>query len=422
MQKARVRDGVELAVEWNKFILQAEMHTEGYRGPVAARTYGYVGLAAYEAALPGLSGDFQSFLSHFQGLVIPDAPPVNRFNHAIAMNACYATLIGKFFRSAPETTRYQLVVLKEKWEKALAPGVDTTVIRISNAFGTDIANAVFMWSATDTIGHMANHHNYDRNYTPPAGDGKWITSVDFPMPPLLPYWGEVRPFIIHQDDYLAKPLPPFSTETNQTYYVQALEIISLARPLSTEHQLIAEFWSDDHPGLMFTPPGHWLAITNQVIESVHPSIEKTLETYLKIGFTLNDALVAAWYSKYTYNLERPESYIQQYIDPAWRSFTPTPSFPSYPSGHAMIGAAAAEVLGAMYGDTFKIDDKSHAMFPEFGIKPRCFNSFSDMARENALSRILIGVHWRMDAEEGLRLGTLIGKEVSQLQVEKKLTE
>lgn len=88
----------------------------------------------------------------------------------------------------------------------------------------------------------------------------------------------------------------------------------------------------------------------------------------------------------------------------------------------MMGAAAAEVLCTMYGDTFKLDDKSHAMVPEFGIKPRCFNSFRDMARENALSRILIGVHWRMDAEEGLRLGALIGKEVNQMQVEKKLTE
>lgn len=422
MQRARIRDGVGLAVEWNTFILQAEMHTEGYRGPVAARTYGYIGLAAYEAALPGLAGDFQSFSNRFQGLIIPDAPPADRFNHAIAMNACYATLIGKFFRSAPETMRRQLMVLKEKWEQELASGTDTSVIRISSTFGIDVANSVFAWSATDSIGHMANHHNYDRNYIPPVGDGKWVTSADFPMPPLLPTWGEVRPFVIRKENYLAKPLPPYSVETNQTYYVQALEIISLGSPLSTENQLIGEFWSDDHPGLMFTPPGHWLAITNQVIEKEHPSIEKTLETYLKVGFALSDAMVATWYSKYIYNLERPESYIQRNIDPGWRPFSPTPSFPAYPSGHSMMGAAAAEVLCTMYGDTFKLDDKSHAMFPEFGIKPRCFNSFRDMARENALSRILIGVHWRMDAEEGLRLGALIGKEVNQLQVEKKLTE
>ena len=45
-----------------------------------------------------------------------------------------------------------------------------------------------------------------------------------------------------------------------------------------------------------------------------------------------------------------------------------------------------------------------------------------MARENALSRIIIGVHWRMDMDEGLRLGELIGKEVSELQIENKLTE
>jgi hypothetical protein len=32
-----------------------------------------------------------------------------------------------------------------------------------------------------------------------------------------------------------------------------------------------------------------------------------------------------------------------------------------------------------------------------------------MAEENALSRIFIGVHYRMDCEEGIRLGTLIGR-------------
>jgi membrane-associated phospholipid phosphatase len=413
---------VDLALDWNKFILRAEMHTEGFRGPVASRTYGYVGLAAYEAALPGLSGDYQSFASRFPGLEIPDPPPSTHFNHAISMNACYAAILGKFFLAAPENIRGDMKGLDEKWEKILSDGVDTSIVKLSRDFGTGVANAVYAWSASDTVGHMANHHNYDRKYVPPAGDGKWVTSVDFPMPPLLPYWGRVRPFIIHTEEYLAKPLPPYSIDADQPYYRQALEIISLGSPLTPENQLIVEFWNDDHPGLMFTPPGHWLAITNQVIEMEHPSIEKTLETYLKVGFALSDALIATWYSKYVYNLERPESYIQKNIDASWRPYSPTPPFPAYPSGHAMLAAAAAEVLSSMYGDTFKLDDKSHQGFEDFGIKPRCYNSFRDMAKESALSRILMGVHWRMDSEEGLRIGAMIGREVDAIKIEKDLTE
>ena len=55
--KAEEEDEVAIVLDWNKFLLVAEMHTEGYRGPVASRAYGYIGLAAYEASLPGLAGE-----------------------------------------------------------------------------------------------------------------------------------------------------------------------------------------------------------------------------------------------------------------------------------------------------------------------------------------------------------------------------
>ena len=55
-RKAEEVDEVAIVLDWNKFLLVAEMHTEGYRGPVASRAYGYIGLAAYEASLPGLAG------------------------------------------------------------------------------------------------------------------------------------------------------------------------------------------------------------------------------------------------------------------------------------------------------------------------------------------------------------------------------
>jgi hypothetical protein len=421
-RKAEEEDEVAIALDWNKFLLVAEMHTEGYRGPVVSRAYGYIGLAAYEASLPAFAGEFQSFSSRFDGLVLPDAPPQDQFDVRTSLNACYMAILSKFFLTAPEPTRREMAKLAEKWELLISEKMDSSTIRISQAFGLEVANAVYNWSATDSLGFRANHHNYDRTYVPPVGNGKWVASTDFPMPPLLPYWGKVRPFVIETADYLAKPLPEYSTQTNQSYYVQALELISLSKPLSAENQWIAEFWDDDHPGLTFTPPGHWLAITNQVIENEHPSIEKTMETYLKVGFALADAMIACWSSKYTYTLERPESYIQKHIDPTWRPFAPSPSFPSYPSGHSMMGAAAAEVLSALYGTSYKMTDKSHVDRVDFAVKPRSFTSFDQMAKENALSRILLGVHWRMDAEEGLRLGALIGKQVSQLEIENKLTE
>jgi len=254
------------------------------------------------------------------------------------------------------------------------------------------------------------------------GEGLWVTSVDFPMPALLPYWGKVRPFVIHTDEYVAKPLPPYSNSPNDIYQRQALEIVSLSKPLSAENQWIAEFWNDDRPGLTFSPSGHWLAITTQVIEKEHPPIEKVLETYLRVGFVLADAFIACFNSKYTYNLERPETFIQRQIDKNWRPFSPSPPFPSYPSGHAMIGAATSQVLTNLYGSSYKLKDLSHKDLKDFMVKPRTFNSFDEMAKENAISRVFLGVHWRFDCEEGLRLGDLIGQEVVAWPIETPLNK
>ena len=415
-------DSVSLALDWNKFMLTAEVSTEGYRGPVAARAYGYVGLAAYETALPGMEGHFSSLAEKFPLLKLPSFPVREHFNMEIALNECYATIIGKFFLTAPETIRNEKLRLQKKWKNGLTQDMDSTTRLASEAYGRLVAETIYDWSSTDSLGYLSNHHNYDRSYVPPSGEGLWVTSVDFPMPPLLPYWGKVRPFIIHTDDYVAKPLPPFSTSPNDLYHRQAIEIVSLSKPLSAENQWIAEFWNDDRPGLTFSPAGHWLSITNQVIEKEHPSIEKTLETYLKVGFALTDAFIACYNSKYTYNLERPESYIQKHIDKNWRPFSPTPSFPSYPSGHAMIGAATSEVLTDLYGSSFKLTDRSHKDLKDFMVKPRSYNSFAEMSNENAISRVFLGVHWRFDCEEGLRLGSLIGKEVSNIQIETPLNK
>jgi len=133
-------------------------------------------------------------------------------------------------------------------------------------------------------------------------------------------------------------------------------------------------------------------------------------------------MIACWNSKYYYNHERPETFIKKYLAKDWRPHSPTPSFPTYPSGHSMMGAASAVVLTSLYGEDYAMTDRSHEGLEDIVIKPRSFHSFDEMAKENALSRLFLGVHFRFDCDEGLRLGGLIGEEVSRLQLEKNLTQ
>jgi hypothetical protein len=45
-----------------------------------------------------------------------------------------------------------------------------------------------------------------------------------------------------------------------------------------------------------------------------------------------DGFIACWYYKYKYDMIRPETYINQYIDPNWKPFLQTPPFPEYIAG------------------------------------------------------------------------------------------
>jgi len=109
---------------------------------------------------------------------------------------------------------------------------------------------------------------------------------------------------------------------------------------------------------------------------------------------------------------RPSVYIQEHIDANYQTNLyrlipwPNPSFPGYPSGHSCFASAAGGVF----------IDFSHQGRNEFLGTARNFNSFEEMAEENAYSRIPLGVHIRIDCTEGLRLGYEISDAVNDYNV------
>ena len=410
---------LNLVVEWNKHALESDRYTEGYNGPVAARTYAYIGLVAYETAVPAIATHYHSLASLFPELKLPIWHSDKKMHLPAALNACYATILEKFFYTGPDFLNKDRQSIAKKWEQLFLKTVDPEQYAESKDFGEKVAMAIYNWSMTDTLGHQAYLHNFERSYLPPQTDGNWVASQQFPMPPLLPYWGNVRTFMIQTKDYLAKPLPPYSTAPNSPYYIQALEVFTISSPHAFENKWVAEFWSDDLHELTFSPSGRWISITNQLIEKEEPEIGKTLETYMRLGLAMNDAFVVCWHFKYIYNLERPETFIKKVFNPNWEPLGHAPPFPSYPSGHATVAGAANVVLTNLYGENYEMTDNSHKGRTEFNSTPRHFHSFKEMAYEDAFSRIPLGVHFRMDCDEGLRLGTLIGKKYNQLDCNNK---
>ena len=158
---------------------------------------------------------------------------------------------------------------------------------------------------------------------------------------------------------------------------------------------------------------------------------------------MHDAGVASWTTKYQDDFWRPITGIREADpgtgpsglgdgnpntigDPSWTPLGApasnqsgtnfTPPFPAYTSGHATFGAAAFGTLRNYYGTdnvafTFTSDEMNGVTTDWAGnvrpLAPRSFTSFSQAARENADSRIYLGIHWQFDADQGLMQGTKV---------------
>ncbi|MBL7805356.1 MAG: vanadium-dependent haloperoxidase [Saprospiraceae bacterium] len=410
------REAKNVVQAWNALLLDLERHTEGYRAPVSARMFAYMGMAAYESAMPALIQDHLSVAAYCPGYAPPPIPKSGVFNLPASLNAAYGQSIRHFFPTASQQMKQRIEDTETGLAKQFVSGLADENYARSVAYGRSVADAVWQWSRMDSLGHDAYLYNYDRSYVPPVCIGCWQPDEIHRTPALTPHWGKVRLFLLRRGQIAVNPPASFDDEPGSTFYTEAMEVFSVSQPMSKENRWLAEFWSDDVPGLTVTPAGRWISIANQAVEQYPISLPETLELYLRLGWALNDACVICWDAKYQYNVERPQAYVNRYIQPGWEPLHANPSFPAYPSGHSAFGAAAAEVLGDVIGYDTPITDRTHIHRKEFAGKPREFGSFAEMAQENAFSRVALGVHYRMDCEEGLRLGRLVGREIIHMKL------
>jgi hypothetical protein len=173
------------------------------------------------------------------------------------------------------------------------------------------------------------------------------------------------------------PPAPGSEEFNK----DAEELKRFANNLTSEQRRIANFWND---GLnTYSPPGHWNRFAKETTVKYRLSPVRTARVFAYMNMAIVDAGISCWDTKYYYHYPRPIQTI-----PGFKTILGTPNFPAYTSGHSTFSTSAAEVL-------------SH-FFPSDAAK---FRKWSD---EAAMSRIYGGIHYRFDAEEGIKQGKAVG--------------
>lgn len=419
----------DLTTSWYVHYTKMIARTDGYRPPVSARSLAYIGLATYEAAAPGMK-EHQSISYNFPTLKLPTADPNLEYHWGVSTNAAFIFAMRSFVQNMDGTDFKRVDSIGKVYFTKYAAECDTAVFNRSKKFGEAVATAVYTYSIEDGQTN-AFRNNKPTDYIPPIGLGLWERTPPDYFLALTPRWGKVRTFVVKESDKELKPHIPFSTEPNSEFYKQAKEVYDAVKNVTTESKWIAEFWSDELNGYSVDAAGRWAGIANNFMAQQKTDLETALYVNVKLGMGLHDASVVCWNAKYHFNLLRPVTYINEYIDKEWKTILRdptkpegqrigiTPQHPSYPSGHSILGAVATSVLINQFGDKINFTDRTHEKETYFDGRPRTFTSFTQMANENANSRILLGVHYRMDCVEGLRLGYLVGERINALNFKKK---
>ena len=254
-------------------------------------------------------------------------------------------------------------------------------------------------------------------YTAGTAPGEWR-----PLPGqtfLLACLGDVTPFTMRSGDQWRVPTRPYFKLTGKTYTreFEEVRIYGAANNgcttpgqtgcRSTDQTAAATFWN------AVPVPQTWARIAVMVANQNSLDLWESGRLFAVLGAAEADAAIAVWDSKRALPFWRPIAAIREAdtddnpateVDLTWTSLLATPPYPDYNSGHSGLDGAAAEVLRRF----FETDEASFSL-TQAGIT-RSFTSFSGAANDAINSRIWGGIHFRTPCEDGLQMGTNIGRQ------------
>ena len=207
--------------------------------------------------------------------------------------------------------------------------------------------------------------------TVPAGPGKWFSATA----PVGATVGQAKTFFLTSGNQF-RPAPPPAFGSAE-FNAALAQVRQMSDTRTQEQRDIAVFWN--LPAGTHQPPGYWNEEASTLAERYHLNERETAHTLALMNMVSYDAIVASHEAKYFYWLIRPSQ-----ADPGIVLPIGLPNFPSYPSNHATISAAMAQVLGVRF--------------------PSEAGRLADLAVEAAWSRVYGGIHYWFDGEAGLELG------------------
>jgi hypothetical protein len=163
-----------------------------------------------------------------------------------------------------------------------------------------------------------------------------------------------------------------------------------------------------------TPVQAWNAAARQVSLVQGKTLSENARIFALLAMAIGDASIAAYDTKYHYDLWRPLTAIQNgdidgnprtEADPNWLPLIPTPAFPAYASAHATLSGAARVVLERIFGVPGHAITLTNPALPGIVLD---YTDFAQICADIDDARIYGGIHFRFDQEAGALQGRMVG--------------
>lgn len=193
---------------------------------------------------------------------------------------------------------------------------------------------------------------------------------------------------------LPPPPPAYSTDPSSGFYNMEKEVYDASQRLTRADSTQAQYW---RASVIM-----WFGILKKVATEQADKLDEVALAQCKMGIAQLDAIIAAFKTKYTYNVQRPVTYIRNVLGFSnWNSLFPANANPDYPDGLVPNYAASAAALSSVFGRYYPLNTA--------GINPDIpqgytFHSFEEAAVHAAESRFLAGVTTRPANAAGLYIG------------------
>ncbi|SFW85379.1 vanadium-dependent haloperoxidase [Amycolatopsis australiensis] len=239
---------------------------------------------------------------------------------------------------------------------------------------------------------------------PGTAPGQYRPAPPAFAPAVFTHWPAVTPFVLDRAEQFRPG--PYPALTGERYARAVREVAAAGRDTSTtrtaDETVRARFWA--------APIwNYWNEIAQAVVGGSRGGLLVAARVFARLNLAFADAVIALYEAKYHYRIWRPITAIRLAGEdgnpateaiPDWSSLANTPPDPAYPGAHSVVSQAGALVLRQEYGPRWPLAVTSEAL-P--GVVRR-FATFQDAADEAGLSRIVAGVHTRLDHEAGRQLG------------------